>query len=156
MVKKKTEKVDKNEQQIIDLTADLQRSRADFENYRKRMELEKANAQKIGETKTILKLLPIIDTVERATLHIPEDIADQPWVVGVGGMVKQLDKILADLGVKKIDANLNTVFDPSLHQAVQFDEESEGDTEVIAEEMQAGYLLNNQPIRHAMVKVTRK
>ena len=58
--------------------------------------------------------------------------------------------------MKKIAAAPGTMFNPESHQAVQFDEESEGDSEVIAEEMQAGYTLNGVPIRHAMVRVVRK
>ena len=71
-------------------------------------------------------------------------------------MVKTLDKQLESLNVKRIDASTDAVFNPDLHEAIQFDEDATGDKEVIAEELQAGYTLNGQPIRHAMVKVTRK
>ena len=153
MTKKKQENT---EQQLAELTLDLQRTRADFENYRKRVEAEKKAASDMGEMKAILKLLPVIDTIERAIVHIPEDIADHQWVQGVAGLVKQLDKALADMDLKRIDANPDDEFDPELHQAIQFDEDATGDREVIAEELQAGYTLKGSPIRHAMVKVTRK
>ena len=153
MTKKKQENT---EQQLAELTLDLQRTRADFENYRKRVEAEKKAASDMGEMKAILKLLPVIDTIERAIVHIPEDIADHQWVQGVAGLVKQLDKALAGMDLKRIDANPDDEFDPELHQAVQFDEDATGDREVIAEELQAGYTLKGSPIRHAMVKVTRK
>lgn len=141
--------------QLRDLTADLQRVRADFENYRKRVELEKQNAERNGATKAVLKLLPVIDTVERAIVHIPGDIAEHQWVQGVAGLIKQLDKSLADMDLKRIDAKTGADFNPELHQAIQFDDEAAGDKEVIAEELQAGYTLHGTPIRHAMVKVTR-
>ena len=63
---------------------------------------------------------------------------------------------MSDIAIARIDAKPGVVFDPELHQAVQMDEESTGDQEVIAEELQAGYTLRGTPIRHAMVKVTRK
>lgn len=144
------------QQQIDELTADLQRMRADFENYRKRTDAEKQAARDDGETRAVTKLLPVVDTIERAVAHIPKDIADHQWVKGVAGLVKQLEKSLDALHLKKIDASHGTVFDPELHQAIQFDEEAEGENEVIAEELQPGYTRNGSPIRHAMVKVTRK
>lgn len=149
-------KSDKRDEQIAELTADLQRVRADFENYRKRVDVEKQQATERGEARTAMKLLPVIDTIERAVLHIPEDIAGHAWVQGVSGLVKQLDAALVEIGITRIDSTAGTVFNPELHQAVQFDEASTGETEVIAEELQAGYTLHGAPIRHAMVKVTRK
>ena len=144
------------EQQVGELTADLQRLRADFENYRKRVDGEKLSARQDGEVRAIMKLLPVIDTIERAVAHIPADIADHQWVKGVAGLVKQLEKSLAELNLAKIDATTGIGFNPELHQAVQFDEDATGEHEVIDEELQAGYLLNGTPLRHAMVKVTRR
>lgn len=144
------------EEQITALTADLQRTRADFENYRKRVDGEKFAAYENGQSSTILKLLPVIDNIERAIAHEPEDIKDHKWVIGVSSLVKNLEKSLNDLGVERIEAKPGTPFNPELHDAVQFDEEAKGQTEVIAEELQAGYTLNDSPIRHSMVKVTKK
>lgn len=144
------------EQKIDELTTDLQRTRADFENYRKRVEIEKDQAKELGQTSAILKLLPVIDNIERAISCAPDDLKDNTWVQGVMGLTKNLEKSLSGLGIKKIEAKPGTVFNPELHNAIQFDESAEGDNEVIAEELQAGYLLNNLPIRHAMVKVTKK
>lgn len=155
MTTKQTKKTDKRDKQIADLTADLQRTRADFENYRKRVESEKVTAGQMGESRAIIKLLPVIDTIERATLHVPAELIENKWVQGVTGLIKQLDKVLADLKLKRIDATPGVTFDPELHQAVQFDEEAAGDKEVIAEELQSGYVLDGVPLRHAMVKVTR-
>ena len=154
MAKKPT--TEELEQQIGELTADLQRMRADFENYRKRVDTEKQAAREDGEVRSILKLLPVIDTIERAVTHIPEDIAEHQWVKGVAGLVKQLEKSLSSLHLQKIEAQTGTEFNPELHQAIQFDEEASGEKEVVAEELQPGYTLSGRPIRHAMVKVTRK
>lgn len=103
-----------------------------------------------------MKLLPTIDNVERAISHAPEEIQDNAWVQSVMNLTKQLDKSLESLNVHRIEANPGTKFDAELHEAIQFDEDSEGENEVIAEVLQAGYTLNGQPIRHAMVKVTRQ
>lgn len=157
--KQKAEKPAKTaelEQKIAELTEDLQRTRADFENYRKRVETEKATARAIGQSTTVLKLLPVIDNIERAIAYTPEDIKDHAWVQGVASLVKNLDKSLEAINVARIDAKPGTEFNPELHEAIQFDEEVTGDKEVIAEELQAGYTMNGAVIRHAMVKVTRQ
>lgn len=152
----KNKNQDELEQQIAELTADLQRTRADFENYRKRIEQEIAAARSTGQTNAIMKLLPVIDNIERAIGHQPADLADNKWAQGVSGLVKNLDKSLEALSLRRIDASPGTVFNPELHEAIQIEEDAEGETEVIAEELQAGYTLSGLPIRHAMVKVTRK
>lgn len=144
------------EQQIADLTADLQRTRADFENFRKRSEIEKTAARQSGQTAAIVKLLPVVDTIERAIRHVPEDIADNTWVKGVAALTKQLENSLESLHLSRIDAKPGVDFDPSLHEAIQMDEDAEGEKEVIAEELQAGYTLEGTPIRHSMVRVTRQ
>lgn len=151
----KSKKQEELEQHIGELTLDLQRTRADFENYRKRMELEKVQARESGQSSAILKLLPTMDNIERAIGHMPEELRDNTWAQSVTGLTKQLDKSLESLNLKRIDATVGVKFDPELHEAVQFDEDSEGEHEVIAEELQTGYLLNGRPIRHAMVKVAR-
>jgi molecular chaperone GrpE len=139
--------------QIDELTLDLQRTRADFENYRKRVELEKTSAREAGQSSAILKLLPVIDNIERAVTHMPEELAENKWAQGVAGLAKNLEKSLEALNLKRIDATKGTEFNPELHEAIQFDEMAEGEKEVIEDELQAGYLLDGRPIRHAMVKV---
>lgn len=151
----KSKKQEELEQQLGELTLDLQRTRADFENYRKRVEQEKTAARDAGQASTILRLLPTIDNIERAISHAPEDIKNHAWVEGVTNLTKQLDKSLESLNLQRIQATPGTKFDPDLHEAIQFDEEAEGDNEVIAEQLQTGYTLSGRPIRHAMVKVTR-
>ncbi len=144
------------EQQVEDLTIDLQRTRADFENFRKRTDAEKTAARAAGQASTVTKLLPVIDNIDRAVSHIPADLKDNTWAQAVAALPKSLQKSLESLNVKRIDATKGIVFDPNIHEAIQFDETAEGEHEVIDEELQAGYLLGGQPIRHAMVKVTRQ
>lgn len=152
----KSSKKEELEQQIAELTEDLQRTRADFENYRKRVEQEKTAAREAGQSSAILKLLPVVDNIERAIAYTPEDIKDHKWVQSVTGLVKNLEKSLDSLNLRRIDASAGSDFNPDVHEAIQFDEDATGEKEVIAEELQAGYLLNGRPIRHSMVKVTRR
>jgi molecular chaperone GrpE len=153
---KKTKKELEFDQKVGELTLDLQRTRADFENYRKRVDAEKQAARESGQSSAVLKLLPVIDNIERAIRYTPEELKDNSWVQSVSGLVKNLEKSLDSLNVARINANEDTEFNPELHEAIQFDEDAEGEKEVIAEELQAGYTLNGSVIRHAMVKVTRK
>ena len=147
---------DTRDQEIVELTLDLQRIHADFENYRKRVEGEKVTAKESGQASAILKLLPVIDNIERAITYTPIDLKDNTWVQSVAGLVKHLEKSLDSLNLARIDAKPGTVFDPNFHEAIQFDEDATGEHEVIAGEMQAGYTLNGHVIRHAMVKVTKQ
>lgn len=149
-------KSEEYEQQIGELTADLQRLRADFENYRKQTEREKHEARQAGAEKVTLQLLPVIDTIERAVSHVPADIADHQWVKGIESLSKQLHKMLSELNVRRIDAQPGVLFDPELHQAALFDDSTEGETDVVAEELQSGYYLHDRPVRHAVVKVAKK
>lgn len=156
---KKTAKTDEPQspdlQATIDeLTADLQRTRADFENYRKRVELEKEQARTLGKSQAIIKLLPVIDNIERAIVYMPDDLKDNKWAQSVAGLVKNLDKSLESLDLHRINAAPGTDFDPELHEAIQM-EDGDGEREVIAEELQPGYKHGNFVIRHAMVKVTK-
>lgn len=156
MTKEKTPKKAKNnnDDKIIELTEDLQRIRADFENYRKRTDIEKEEARLIGRKQAILTLLPVIDNIERAIAHRPKELETNPWAEGVANLVKNFEKSLSSLSLSRIDASAGTAFDPRFHEAIQFDDESSGTKEVITEELQPGYMLGNTVIRHAMVKVT--
>jgi molecular chaperone GrpE len=144
------------EQQVGELTQDLQRTRADFENYRKRADMEKQAARESGQASAILKLLPVIDNVERAIAYTPEELKDNAWVQSVAGLVKHLEKSLENLNLKRIEATPGTPFNPEFHEAIQFDEDATGDHDIIAEELQAGYTVNGHVVRHAMVKVTKQ
>lgn len=150
---KKPQKATDNEmqEQITELTEALKRERADSENIRRR------HNDQIGSLKTLVKanvvreLLPVIDNFERALKHVPKDLAENDYVKGVQGVVKQFEKTLEQMGVERIKT-VGEVFDPRLHEAVAM-EEGDGTTEVVSEELQSGYKLGDEIIRHAMVKV---
>ena len=138
-----------------ELVADLQRLRADFENYHKRIAAEKTQLADLTKAATIMKLLPVIDTIERAVAHVPAELADNKWAQGVVALGKNLDQSLADLGLARILAAPGTAFSPELHEAVMMDE-SEGEHEVVSEELRAGYAMGEQVVRPSMVKVTHQ
>ena len=153
MKKDKKEKAEELEKKIEELTNDLIRTRADFENYRKRVESEKEQAKVVAKSAIISKLLPIIDDIELAISYAPENLKDNPWVKGVNKLSLKLETSLSNLGVKAIDAKNNTAFDPKLHDAISMDDSSEGEEEIILEELRKGYLYNDAVIRPSMVKV---
>ncbi|MCA9333934.1 nucleotide exchange factor GrpE, partial [Candidatus Saccharibacteria bacterium] len=106
------------------------------------------------KSQVVLDLLPAIDNLERALKHVPKELEGNDYVKGVEGTVKQFDKVLSDLGVEKIKT-IGEVFDPALHEAVGM-EDGDGDLEVICEELQSGYIVDGEVIRHAMVKVKKE
>lgn len=147
----------KNEQELLDqiqeLTLDMQRQRADFENYRKRVDTEKISLTEITKAATIMKLLPVVDDIERAVSHAPAELAENNWVQGVAGLSRNVHKSIKELGLTRIEATPGTPFNPEFHEAVVM-EEGEGDQEVVSEELRPGYRLGDQVIRPSMVKVT--
>ncbi|HUD03270.1 MAG TPA: nucleotide exchange factor GrpE [Patescibacteria group bacterium] len=139
--------------EINTLTADLQRIQADFINFRNRADANRVRDINAGKEAAIEAFLPILDNLDRAIAHEPKDIIDHQWVKGVTQMVKQLDSQLESIGVVKID-QVGEVFDPYKHEAIAM-EESDGETEVIAEVIQTGYQFGDTVIRAAKVKVKR-
>lgn len=139
------------QQQITVLTENLQRERADTINIRRRHDQQITSLKNTVKASIVSDLLPVIDSFERSLGHVPEDLADNDFVRGVQGVVKQFEKTLADVGIQRIKT-VGESFDPNLHEAVSM-EEGESDTEIISEELQAGYYLGDEVIRHAMVRV---
>lgn len=152
---KKNPKVEKLKEENVQLLSDLQRTRADFENFRKNVEVRIANAQILGEKKAILNFLPILDDIERAIGHLPPDLIENAWAQNVVKMATNLEKSLANAGVEKIDSSKGAPFNPDFHEAVQFDDDGEGE-EIVAEQLRAGYKLKSEVLRAAMVKVGRE
>lgn len=148
---KKSEEVQILEQQIADLTEALQRERADVINIRRRHDEQMASLKTMIKTQVVRELLPAIDNLERALKHAPKDIADHDYVKGVQGVVKQFEKALQDLGVTKIKT-VGEPFDPRLHEAVSMDGDG-GGQEIVSEELRSGYILGDEVLRHAMVKI---
>lgn len=140
-----------NNSDIEDLTLALQRERADAMNLRRRHEEEMANLRTHLRSNVVSELLPVIDNFERSLKHVPKDLENNEYVKGVQAVVKQFEKTLADMGVERIKT-VGEQFDPRYHEAVQM-EDGEGTREIISEELQSGYKVGGDVIRHAMVKV---
>lgn len=140
--------------QVDQLTEALQRERADSTNIRRRHDQDMTNLRTRVKATIVEDLLPVIDNFERALKHVPKDLEDNDYIKGVQGVVKQFEKTMADMGVERIKT-VGEPFDPSLHEAVSM-EEGDGDQEVVSEELQAGYRVGDDVIRHAMVKVITK
>ena len=147
----KSEEVQVLEQQIVDLTDALQRERADAMNVRRRSDEERAKLGSFYKATVVRELLPVIDNFERALKHVPEDLKDNDYIKGIQGVVKQFEDTLAKMGVTRIKT-VGEPFDPNLHEAIAM-EEGEGTREVISEELQSGYTLGDEVLRHSMVKV---
>ncbi len=146
------DEVTEMEQRIGELTAALQRERADAVNLRRRHDDQVAALKNVVRAGIIRELLPAIDNLERALKVVPDDLKDNDYVKGIQGVVRQFEKALTAIGVERIKT-VGELFDPSFHEAVSMDESGDGTEEVVTEELQAGYKLGNEVIRHAMVRV---
>jgi molecular chaperone GrpE len=146
---KKKEKKDPKDEKIADLTDRLQRQFAEFDNFRKRTEKEKASMYHVGAKDVIEKILPVVDNFERALdAGDPED----PFVDGMNKIYKQMFTVLTDLGVKPIET-VGKEFDANLHNAVMHVEDESVGENTIVEEFQKGYTYEDSVVRHSMVKV---
>ena len=145
----KKEKKDKKDEKIEELNDKLIRNMAEFDNFRKRTEKEKAANYTIGAKSVIEKLLPVLDNFERGLAGANMEDA---FAQGMEKIYKQMQTTMNDLGVTEIDA-VGKEFDPNLHNAVMHvDDESLGEN-VVAEVLQKGYMYKDQVVRYAMVKV---
>jgi molecular chaperone GrpE len=149
--RKTTNNPENLKQQVAELTAALQRERADAMNVRRRSEEDRLKLADFYKALIVRQLLPVIDDMERSLKHVPAELEGNDFVQGVMNIIKQFEKFLTDIGVERI-ATVGTVFDPRYHEAVVM-EDSEGNQEVVSEELQAGYKIDDEIIRHAKVKV---
>lgn len=149
---KKKEKKDKKDEQIADLTDRLKRQMAEFDNYRKRTEKEKAGMYMVGAKEIVEKILPVVDNFERGLAGVPEEQKEDPFVTGVAQIYKQLMTTLEGMGVKAIEA-VGAEFDPDFHNAVMHVEDESVGENIVVEEFQKGYMYKEFVVRHSMVKV---
>ncbi len=149
---KKKEKKDKKDLQIEELTDKLKRSMAEFENFRRRTEKEKAAMFEVGAKSVIEKILPVVDNFERGMASLNEEEAHSPFAEGMDKIYKQLLTVLESMEVKPIEA-LGKEFNPNFHNAVMHVEDEEAGENIIVEEFQKGYLYRDSVIRHSRVKV---
>ena len=126
---------------------------ADFDNFRKTTEKRIEEVKKSGQQTTICHLLPVLDNLERAGQHLPEEIKNHNWTQGVLAIADQLRKKLAEIGVHKIPCQIGDQFNPHFHEAVDVRQNSNHQSEAIIEIIESGWQMNNQVIRPVKVIV---
>ena len=139
-----TPKPDETNDKITELINDLQRTRADFENFRKNVEKDRENVKKLSRQSMVEKFLPLLDDLDRAIKTYPE----------LKPLEKSFEKSLKNLGLEKVETKPGTEFDPEKHDAVM--SEGDGDKEFIKETLRDGYIYEDEVIRPAMVKIELK
>lgn len=145
-------KKDKKDEKIEELTDMVKRQMAEFDNFRKRTEKEKASMYEIGARDIVEKILPIVDSFERGLAAVPEDEKDSPFADGMEKIYRQLMTAFEQMGVKAIEA-VGQEFNPDFHNAVMHVEDEEAGENIVVEEFQKGYTYKDHVIRHSMVKV---
>ncbi len=131
----------------------LQRERADYKNLKARSQTAASEAYKSGIADTIVAVLPVMDSFERAIAALPEESNEDALAKGVLMVYRQLKDILAGMGLKEICAE-GECFDPNFHHAMFREDAEEGEKEGdIKEVLIKGYMLNDKVLRHSAVKV---
>ncbi len=139
--------------------AGWQRERADFENYRKRMEKKNLDLIKFANEELLLKILPVLDHLEEALKHVPHGWEKTSWVEGIQHIKNHFQNILASEGLQEIEIKKGDKFDPCLCEGVErvemkTEKREEGKECKITEILQKGYKLNDKVIRPGRVKVS--
>ena len=145
-------KKDKKDEQIEELQDRLKRQMAEFENFRKRTEKEKAQMFDMGAKTIIEKILPVVDNFERGLAAVPDEQKEDAFVTGMDKIYKQFITELENAGVKAIEA-LGKELNPELHNAVMQVEDESLESGVVAQELQKGYTYKDTVVRHSMVAV---
>jgi molecular chaperone GrpE len=138
-------------QELAEANDALLRERADAANVRRRADEDRIKLSSFYKSNVVKELLPVIDNFERALKAIPADLVDHDYVKGIQSIVKQFEQTLEKMGVSRIKT-IGEKFNPHIHEAVTM-EEGEGTEEIVSEELQAGYIVGDEVIRHAMVRV---
>ena len=142
-------KKDKKDEKIEELTDRVKRQMAEFENFRKRTEKEKAGMYAVGAKDVIEKILPVVDNFERGLAQAPED---DPFAEGMQKIYKQFTTTMEGMGVEPIEA-VGKEFNPDFHNAVMHVEDETVGENIVVEEFQKGYMYKDSVVRHSMVKV---
>lgn len=145
----------KQNQQLEDLQKGWQRTQADFDNYKKRIEQEKISWREQGKTESFSQILPLLDNISLALNHIPQDISDNSWVQGIIYIGKQIDQELSDLNIEKIVVRPGDHFDHNLHEAIEVRSDKSYNSDEVIEIKSDGYSMNGKIIRPARVVVCK-
>ena len=140
--------------ELVQLKDKYLRTLAEYENFRKRSEKEKAQMFELGAKSIIEQLLPVVDNFERALEHISEEEKENSFAKGVEGIYKQIQKMFSDCDIQAIEA-VGQKFDPALHNAVMTEEEGDAEEDTVTADLQKGYTYRGNVVRHSMVKVKK-
>lgn len=140
------------EKQAQDNLDGWQRERADFSNYKRRIERELAEARQNATNATLKSLLPVLDDYELALANQPAQLADDAWVEGIIAIQRKFLKILEDYGVEVMDP-VGEEFDPTRHEAIGVDTETDAESGTVTQTLQKGYINGDKVLRSALVKV---
>jgi molecular chaperone GrpE len=144
--------LEKAQAQAAEYLEGWQRARAEFANYRRRIEAEREEIRCRSNEALLLKLLPIVDDFERAFQVLPTELADHPWMDGVRMILNKLHALLESENVTPVSA-VGQMFDPRWHEAMMQEETTEHPDGTILEELRKGYRLGDRVLRPALVKV---
>lgn len=134
---------------IEEMTGTAQRAVADLQNSKKRMEEEKDKFARFACANVFLQILPVFDSFERAKQNLPKDLAENDWIKGIQSIVKQFEQIMEQFKIRKMPT-VGEKFDPNLHEAMTT---GPGAKDIITEEFEGGYMMEDHPIKPAKVKV---
>jgi molecular chaperone GrpE len=129
--------------------AGWQRAQADFTNIRRRLEQDKSESIKYAEGELILKLLMVLDDMDRAMKSVPVEMKDNGWVAGMAGIARKFRNALEAVGLKEMSV-LGFAFDPNMHEAVAHLPGPEG---MVVAEYEKGYRFKDRVLRPARVAV---
>ena len=132
-----------------------QRARAEFANYKRRIEAERAELTVSAGAEALKRVLPAVDDFERAMQTLPDDLKDNPWISGVLMVQRKLNAALEQSGITPLVINPGDAFDPNVHEAITHEDSDQFDSEQIIGEVQRGYKLGDRVLRPAMVRVAR-
>lgn len=149
-----SQKIEAIQAQANEYLAGWQRARAEFANYKKRVEREMKDSHSSAAGNVLKDILPAIDDFERAMSHVPENLQGDPWVGGVGMILRKFNKMLDDYDVTVIDPT-GEPFDPNRHEAIGSEPSDEVEAGHVTATMQKGYVLGDRVLRPALVKVAQ-
>jgi molecular chaperone GrpE len=150
-----TAKLEQVKSQAAEYLDGWQRARAEFANYKRRVEAERTELYRSAGADLLLRLLPVVDDFDRAIQTIPVDIGDTSWINGITLIHRKLNLMLEASGVSTIPVEPGDTFDPSLHEAITHEDSEEFSNGQIIAETQRGYKLGERVLRPALVRVAR-
>lgn len=148
------EELDDLRQKVDEFSDGWQRERAEFSNYRKRIERDREMEKQNSKVYVVMKYLTLHDDFERALKNIPQESVQESWMEGLNLIEQKMKNLLDGEGITAIPAE-NTAFDPELHEAISHEENPDFESGQIIEVVQKGYTIGDRVIRPALVRVAK-